>query len=287
MISTSLGHLAREAALRLIRDRYELGSEQDRLAYHKRHHTEGVVRRALKIALMMGLPEVKRVLVEVAASFHDTVQRWEPEFRPDGTVVRKRFEGDNEQASADEAVAWMQSLSGSPFSDRDCLVVRDAILATVPSWSVEFGTVFQRALTPQTHSVARAVALADLGSAGIEPALFALEADQLFVEQQLDFVQAIREAGSLSDISHDKQESYLQRYRTWLSRQVGFVRGRQALFPMEIQGLDEAATRRVTKLFSYFGRAIEYSEQNVVAAATMTFSEMVSQLLPSSFLKVA
>jgi hypothetical protein len=286
-ISIPLGPLAREAALKVILERFETGPTEDRLAYHKRHHTVGVIRRALNIALAMALAETKRTLVEIAAAWHDSIQVWRPDVRGNGAVFRSRFVGTNEGGSNHEAVAWMKSVPGLPFSDEDYQLVRAAIMVTVPAWDSEHGTTIQPALTPQSHPVVRAVALADLGAAGMEPTLFAMEGDQLFVEEQLDIVEAIQKARSPGDISFVTQELYRERYRLWTNSQVQFARGRRALLWSELRGLDGAAWRRVIKLFSHFDESIRLAKRDAERASKLTFEQMARQLVPTAFLKVA
>ncbi len=270
-------------ASQLIRERFEVGPSIDRLAYHNREHTEGVVRRARKIAEAMDLPAREKILVQIAASFHDTVQRWELTQKEDGAALRKRQTTTNELASADEAVAWMKKQADARFTNEECAIVHAAIRVTIPVWNEVYGTVYQDALRPESHPVVRAVALADIGSSGMEPSVFQKEGDWLFAEQEIDIIKAIRNAQSSEDISPEKQTQYLERYRAWIKSQIGFAQGRQALFEDELGDLDEASTDRVRHLFAHFAEGIEAAEENSKIAEKCTFEQMARRLVPTAF----
>lgn len=270
-------------ALELICKRFEKGPDADRLGFHNREHTQGVVRRATKIADAMGLSSREHTLVEIAAAFHDTVQAWEPLHRDNGAVIRQRKAGANEQASAEEAVQWMKSQKDAAFTDDECELVRLAILVTVPSWSAEHSTVVQAALTPDSHPVIRAVALADIGSAGMEPDVFGGEGDALFIEQEMDIIEGIRNAKSPDNVSVENQQRYLTRYRAWLNSQLGFARGRQALLEGELGNLGDAAKEKVRQLFSRFHDAIKIAETNAKEAEGYSFEQMARRLVPNAF----
>lgn len=285
MISPELptGARALNDASRLIRERFEEGPSADQLAYHNREHTEGVVRRATKIADAMGLSPRERTLIEIAAAFHDTVQMWEPSPQDSGAVMRQRKTGGNEQASAEEALKWMKLQKSAAFTDNELELVHSAILVTVPSWSVEHKTVVQAALTPESHPVVRAIALADIGSSGMEPDGFGGEGDALFIEQEMDVIWAIRNAKSPDDISTENQKQYLMRYHTWLDSQLGFARGRQALLEDELGNLSDTAKENVRQLFSHFEDAIKIAETNAKEAKEYSFEQMALRFVPSAF----
>lgn len=277
------GIRATNDALERIRERFEEGYGADRLAYHSREHTKGVIRRATKIADAIGLSSRERTLVEIAAAFHDTVQVWEYSHRDNGAVIRQRKTGANEQASAEEAAQWMKSQRNAAFSEGERELVRSAILVTIPSWSVEHGTVIQTALTPDSHPVIRAVALADIGSPGMEPDVFGGEGDALFIEQEMGIIEAIHNAKSPNDISDEKQMRYLTRYRTWLNSQLEFVRGRQVLLETELGHLNDVAKENVRQLFSHFADAIKIAEANAKEAEGYSFEQMARRLIPDAF----
>ena len=111
----------------LIHERFEMQRIPVRLFYHVRSHTTGVRDRAAAIGRRMGLTERELLLVDIAACFHDTVQDSMHVQKDDGVVVRQRFAGQNEVASAHEAVQYMGTL-GTPFSPFEKGLVRARVV---------------------------------------------------------------------------------------------------------------------------------------------------------------
>jgi hypothetical protein len=266
----------------LLHARFEMGPEEDRMAYHAVPHTEGVVRRALRISEALELSPQDLKLSEVAAAFHDTVQTWQEDSREGGVIIRKRVAVLNESRSADEAVAWMQQYPDT-FTEADCEIVRHAIEATVPGWDPANNTVKQPNLTSEAHPVVRAVALADLSSSGMEPETFRNEGMQLFAEENLDIMRAIRTAKSVDDIDEGLQQAYLARYRGWLKFQVVFVEGRRNRLETELAGLTPEQAEHVRALYSGFDESIAIAKQNAEAAERASFEEVARTLVPGAF----
>ncbi len=278
-----LGYQALNHALKLIEKRFENGPRDNRLAYHRRKHTVGVVLRTEKIARAIGLPALEYLLGVIMGSFHDTVQEWVAIERKDGSIFRQRKTGKNENGSGQEAIEWMKKQKDVIFTDRDYELVHMGCMVTVPSWSIEYGTVIQAALTPESHPVIRAVALADIGSPGMDPIGFGEDGDFLFAEQELDIMAALLMAKKPGDISSEKQKEYLTRYFAWLNSQIGFARGRQRLFETELGNLSEENKENVRNLFSYFPESIRVAEKNAEDAKTCHFEVMAKRLLLNNF----
>ena len=271
-------------AMVLIKGRFEDVPLPMRLQYHDTVHTYGVRERAVAIALAIGLPDREVVLTDIAAAFHDTVQAWHPVDKGNGIIIRQRHAGQNEVTSAQEAV---NAMSG-PFAPFTFLceeygIVASAIIATIPAWSVEHGTVIQPFLTPCSHPVARAVALADIGSPGMDSAGFAKDAPALFAEEQLDVIATLAKADRADDIDEATQEQYRSRYINWLKSQHGFACGRRALLGKELEGLSADARIFVSALFSHFDESIEAAEVAHRRAQTMDFVPLMRQILPQAF----
>ncbi len=273
---------ASAAAQSIIRERFETAADlDDREAYHNWDHTEGVLRRADEIAKALELDSRTSLLVTIAASFHDTVQKWDPKAE-NGTIERKRRRGANERESADEAVAWMQAQSEPAFTEAECEQVRTAILATVPAWDSDRATMYYPALTKDTDIIARTLALADIGTSGMEPETFAAEGDQIFAEEQLDITEAIRKsARDGSSIDEAQQASFLSRYQSWLDNQVLYARGRKEYFELEIEGLPELQRCAVLKLLIHSDESIARVEEKAMSAKRWNFQDMVAQLQKS------
>lgn len=264
----------------LIFDRFEVEKPPKRLFYHVRAHTNGVRDRAAAIGARMGLSERELLLADIAASFHDTVQDWMTVSK-DGKILRQRYAGQNEVASAKEAVDYMGML-GTPFSPKEKGLVAAAILATIPDWSVEHGTVVQPFLTPESHKVVRAVALADLGEAGMDPVAFAKGGATIFAEDNIDVVHGLSEARTPSSLTEETRDAYRSRFLGWLGTQPGFARGRKALLESELEGLGDSAPS-VAELFGSFDQSIAAAEAALEEAKAMDFVTLMRKVLPDAF----
>ena len=210
-------------ALGLVRSRYEsnIDPDDDR-SFHCAEHTTGVIRRTGELLRAMGAAEREYQLGLLAAAFHDTVQRRAPATTPDGKVLRRPFTGRNEIDSAAEAVAWMRQAGGA-FGAAEYDLVTRAILATVPGWDAENGTVSQPHLTADAPATVRAVALADLGVAGMDGEAFLVAGDRLFREENLDIGRALRRCATRADLGAATLEGYKARMQAWSRSQAGFA----------------------------------------------------------------
>lgn len=266
------GEYAVEFALGLIRDRFETGILPDHLHSHNTDHTRGVVDRALLIGVALGLSEVELLLVKIAAAFHDTKQVWDKDLRGEGVTLRKRCAGPNEVMSAHEAVAYMKCQERIQFTPEDYGVVAKAIITTIPGWNMKYGTVTQSFLTPHSDPIARAVALADLGSAGMHTATFLEDGPNLFFEDNLDIVC------NLDTLTPIQQQQALERYIRWLEMQSSFVLGRkQYFFEYELRGLTERQRTAVAALFSEFDASHTAAVMAAQAARDMSFEQFAER----------
>jgi len=265
-------------ATSLIEKRYGLDVDPDQsLPFHGTGHTRGVIRRAEVLIRAMGGSSRDVCLARIAAAFHDTVQQWEENPGQNGRIMRRRFVGRNEAASAEEAVAWMRSQNGL-FTEADELLVTDAILATVPGWDPVAGTVFQPNLAAGSHIVVRAVAMADLGVAGMEGEVFLGQGDTLFREENLDIARAIRGAETRDDISTDRQEGYRQRMIEWNRSQANYARGRRIRLEQELGTLGDDLKDSVRALFIAFDAAISAAENLVMEREQLSFWDVAKAM---------
>jgi len=296
-----------QAAIDLLRSRFEdTKDEKDRLPFHGADHSVGVAVRTRKIleAIERGAPElVDERTVEIgqlAAIFHDSVQVWEPNTVQDGEftkVLRKRLaspadakasmgsEGyiGNEAASAAEAVGFFDRYNeqrradGLPevFTEEDKEVVRRAIDATIPGFDPEKGTVVQPRLVKESAVITRAVALADLGEAGMNPEGYLEGGDALFREENLDVLDAAKDPSSLSEAQKDYMR---KRMLGWSKFQPKFAAGRKARLEQELEGLPEAAAAEVRKLFDKFDETVAAASAVAARRETMSFEEMLRDM---------
>jgi hypothetical protein len=175
----------------------------------------------------------------------------------------------------------MKEQKDMAFADEEYGLVDSGIVVSVPSFKT--GRVFQPALNSESHPVVRAVALADIGTAGMEPKVFGTEGELLFIEQEIEIIEAIRKAKNPDDIKPEKQELYLKRYRSWMNIQVGFAEGRKTLLEGELGNLDDKSKKRVRKLFSGFPESIRIATKNAKAADGYSFEQMARRLVPKAF----
>ena len=215
-----------------------------------------MIRRTGALLRGMGATEKEYRVGLLAAAFHDTVQRWVPSPLSAGRVLRKRCTGQNEADSAAEAVGWILHGGSEVFNEQDGRLVTQAILATIPGWDAENETVSQPNLTPNAPVVVRAVALADLGIAGMEAAAFVETADQLYREENLDIARALRLAVTQAGLPAGTLEGYKARMLAWSRSQPGSVRGRRARLEIELGNLSSRAKAAGRALFSEFDAAI-------------------------------
>lgn len=272
-----------EKALDLIEKRFGSSSEGgNKLAFHNAEHTKGVMRRTESILRAIQKVTVHRVtekdivLGRLAAAFHDVVQDSEEQDK-DGKLTRRRFTGRNEKESADEAIAFleweMKNLEGSGFSEEDFAVIEDAIRGTVPEFSVEKKTIIQPNVTEQSILISRAVALADLGTAGMDGAeAFLREGDALFREENLDIMRALENQQELSD---ETKETYRKRMIEWSRFQPTFAAGRRDLLDEELRGMPPGADVAIKKLFNTFDESIAEATKRAEAREAMSFDELV------------
>ena len=275
-----------EEAYLEIRMRFEDGHPLARLWFHDTEHTfgSGVIERATRIAVVMELPKRSIMIAQYAAAYHDTVQSWSVINGKGGVMKRQLHAGVNEVGSAHKALARIDS-SSLPFSPFEKGLIASAIITTIPEWNVEHRTAFQPLLTPDSHPVIRAVALADLGAAGMDPVAFSRGGTRLFAEEQLDVMFAVRNAKVPSEIGQAKQRQYRERLIGWLETQPRFALGRKALleeelslrkFPKDVQG-------KLLGLFGSFDESARLAEKDVEAAKAMDFVTLMRSVWEDAF----
>jgi hypothetical protein len=199
---------------------------------------------------------------------------------PDGEgtkIMRKReLEGEipkgyNEQMSADELIAYMRSPENAGlFTPEDEALALDAIAHTVPDF--EGGTAVQRALTEQSSIISRALALADLGDAGMDGfAAYKKQGDGFFREENIDITESIRSGRPLSQ---GEEDWYRSRMLAWSNFQPIFAEGRKARFDTEVKGLPEEAEKAIRKLFK---NEKPSDSEDAANAVPSTFDETIRE----------
>lgn len=278
-----------EEALRRVRARFEGAKDsKDRLAYHSFDHTRGVVQKVEAMASLIRQADPnfisprEALLAYFAAAFHDVVQRWDEEYVEENGVRsarRKAKSGENEKESAAEAVAFLEGINNE-FGEEICTetekrIVEEAILATVPEFRPSEGLV-QKNLTPQSGAVARIVALADLGTAGMDGGTAFKEfGDRLFLELNMDCVGVKNRFSALTDA---ERESLRTRIIAWSKSQIDFAVSRKNNFEKELEGFPEHIKDAVRPLFNRFDEVIEVMRQETARREAMPLDALVDEV---------
>lgn len=273
---------AEKAALEMLKKFETSPDSKENLAFHNQEHTKAVIERTNTI--LEAIQEVEPSLVSdrdaslarIASAFHDVVQEWQ-ESPVDGKVMRKRFIGTNEEKSAEAAIEFMRGVNKEAgkdvFTFADGETIKLAMKATVPGFDGKLGTVVQPGLTNESGIVARALALSDLGTAGIDgPEKYLPEGDALFREENLDILEALStRAGSLTD---DEKTAFLKRINGWTGFQSVFAAGRKARFETEVAGLPLQVQEKLrSEVFNKFDESIEAAKAKAERRAKLSFEE--------------
>jgi hypothetical protein len=161
--------------------------------------------------------------------------------------------GTNELDSAKELLAYMDNQKddeGQPlFNEQDRNDVLFALAATVPDWDVKMGTVKQINLNESSRELARAVALADLGEAGMDPDAYLVAGDALFLEDNPDIADAVEHPDKYDD---EQKARFAQRITGFSQTQAGFALGRKNRLSQELEGLAPDQQERVRATFNRF-----------------------------------
>lgn len=259
----------------------------DGLPYHNTRHTKSVVAKteALLLAMREGGEQItdrEVALGKLAAAYHDIIQVWKPVENEDegglSTVMRQRDVGGNEESSADMLAAYAVEVNRSGgeiiFSEEDIDTMRAAIEVTVPGFNGK--TVVQEDLTEESHVITRAVALADLGEAGMGgPKEYKEGGDSLFREENLDIRRAIDSGEELSD---EQKSAFRDRMLKWTAFQVVFANGRKDRLEEELAGLSESAKTNVRRLFSKFDESIDGAAERSSRRSEMSFTELARDM---------
>ena len=272
--------------LATLEEKFKPAEEEEGFAYHNIEHTKKVMERVSDIlreirdAVPDAVSERDIGLGTIAASEHDVYQLYRPTDKEDGSQFRQRFTGDNEAVSAYDAIQQMQQMNEQYdeeiFSRKDMERISEAINATTPGFDPDAGTVVQPQLSEESDVITRALALADIGGAGIEGKAFLEEGDRLFREENLDIDKAIH---SEEQLSADQKEAMRQRMLAWSKNQIPFIKGRQAHLDNELEGLPPRAQDALRdNIFTGFNEAIEAAQQSYERRQDMSFEELAKDM---------
>jgi hypothetical protein len=246
---------------------------QKQLYYHNREHVRRVQQRAQMIfeAILPFLDLTSdaqtrmQLLLELSVAAHDMLQIF---VSPSAVnTARRREAGISEQASLDHLYDYICSLNQqirdanphSPdlFLDTDWQIVVEAISATICQFDPTEQCIYQPDLYKQEQPIShitRILALADLGSLGIEGIeSFNWEGSVLFLEENPDVIEILRgDIDALPKTNPALAENLRQRLLRRANFQVKLAQSRLARYPQEVSGFPAAALPVLTQqVFRY------------------------------------
>lgn len=207
--------------------------------------------------------ERMRDLLRLAALAHDLVQDFLP-VKP--WSMRRREKGVSEQQTIEKLLGAIAELNTDlaqqhpdkpdlQFSEADCDLLREAILATVCDFDPGDRAIFQPYLyTDQEKSpIAIMLALADTGALVVEGIdAFRQEGRELFLEENLDFVPLVLHPQELEQYPPETKTTLRKKLLGRARFQIAFATGRINYLRTEIRDLPiPASTALTTEVFAY------------------------------------
>jgi hypothetical protein len=273
--SDLLVELLENTALGLIGLFHEHGQSPCRQRpFHDQRHTLRVIARAETIfeAIQKSAPGCVQPrfirLVRIAAAYHDIVQRG--------------VSGMNERLSYECVKAlWsmLGQISGQALDDGDLQLIEEAIMATMTNFDESLLTAVQPNLQPNSHPIARCVALADLGTAGMDgPTCFIEDGNRLFHELNPYVMDALRSLRPNETISESYRTRFTRQIIIWSDNQPGFAANRRARLNTELEGLPPEAATAVRSLFCEFDNSIMAASRVAETRRSMNFEQLIADL---------
>lgn len=211
----------------------ELRRRYEGYEYHNEHHSHALGDQAAKFLEMLDIPDAEKKHLQNMARFAGYAHDYDQDFvdpwpsRGEGKVgyQRVRHSGVIEATSSDVVEQELQEsleAAGYVFLAEDRARIREAIMVTVPGWSVELSTVTQPNLSLESHPLTFAIAAADIAMAGYDAERFVEEGDNIFSEDNMLPVPE-----SLSD---EEAEQLLAEVIGWSQSQIQFTKGQKELW---------------------------------------------------------
>lgn len=272
--SSLLGHAFTGQSAMMLTNR-ETGRGRDRQFYHSlRHSFVHVAERTDRLLKLAGASAHERTLGRYAALGHDWIQNYTARTTDDGKFqVRARDRGPNEEASAemvtDVLTALDSRLKGNDFHPGDIEMIGTAIRNTFPAWNADHKTIWQPKLHEglgRWNKVEWAVAVADLSAPGLDPQCYLQEGTDLALEEQFSIMEELQACKCRGDLPWKRQQEMHGQLLGWFGSQVGFARGRKALFQIEA-----AMFPAVLAKFCRFDESIALAEARVRRYELMPF----------------
>lgn len=267
-------NLAERVGLRIIGEKFD-----NWLDYHNSRHTLMVVKNAGSILATMHKVDPLAVTERdvkkggLLAVYHDIVQNFQIISHRTGCLVFDKIERDpnNEARSASEEDNYM-AVKGFPKEDREGIYQDMSCTIAVPD-PLFPGTFYQPNLGPDSSFIARAVAFADLGCAGMEgPTRFREDGMAWFRELFVGVKDLLSQGGLTTEQENDLRDFML----SWLDGQVKFAKGRQKRTALEIEMLPEEMRGPIWKLFPHFESTISMTEKNHRLAQNFSLEKLTT-----------
>ncbi len=280
-------------ALSTIQKRFENPDKpEDKLAFHERNHSTGVVKGVEDIltAINKVNPDLVSIrdiqLGRLIAANHDTVQAWEEKQVPDPNKVekikrlRQRKIRENEKASAEGTITYMKKVNADQgeeiFTQQDMNTADEAIMLTVPNFDVQKGTVTHPGFGKKSI-IAQALALSDLAHAGrenLEDTKHAAAA--ILVEENLDIAD-LNEV-NIQSMSPEDQEWYKDRIIRALKFEPRFIEGRKAQTAEDIASMHPDAQKALVGFFPNFDSNADGMRKFADAENAKTLPELLKDI---------
>ncbi len=253
------------------------------LIYHNRDHIDGVIRRSNQIFQVIRPylsaekdPDHLEYLLNLCAVSHDLIQIFSPQSEVNSS--RRRESGISEAATIEVIFNTIQKLNSNVqdyiFTDKDLYLIRESILTTICDYDPTEESIFQPMLyqeNPVISDIARILALADLGTLGIEGIeAYNTEGRSLFLEENLD-VHAL--------IGDPKLTAHLLLRDSTLSENIRQRLLRRARFQVN---LAKSRLKRCANELSYFPReSIPKLTNEVFQYLTLETIQMLEETTPT------
>ena len=279
-------------------------TKDKQLCYHTIDHAVAVKRRAktifraIRSTLSDSQPstELERLesLIGLCAMAHDMIQQFSQSTELD--TPRKRIPGISEAATANKSVEYLKNLNqilstdcpkSLLFQKRDLEIIKDGILATICDRDPQAGkavysfsehSIYQPYLYdtyPKISIVGRIIALADLGTLGIDGvAPYLKEGILVFLEDNLDIRNAIANSDRSDLLIQPAIKARLLNMARFI---VDLARERKARFEVEIAGFSAPARQILREnVFVHLNRAnIQKIEAIVPTDDSVSLAELI------------
>lgn len=254
---------------------------ENQLYYHNHEHINNVQRRANTIFQVIcpywqaslgnkASPEyITRInqLLDLCAVAHDMIQVFVPQ--TGSHTPRRRETGVSERLTIEKLLNYIKDLNQQLkycvddsvlFTEADLSIIQDSIEATICVYDPDYQSIYQPALYDEKKNlsiVARIIALADIGSLGMEGiASYNREGSLLFLEENPDIIPIILNQAVFASNNSDS-ENIRQRLLGRARFQVNFALSRFRRFDQEISGFPlDAISTLTNETFQYLQKEI-------------------------------